>query len=184
MVRVVLAPGNGCVDDIQNCMWYGWLQRSLAEHGIECVVTVYPDPIDAHENIWLGFMRGHLKCDEHTIVVGHSSGAAAAMRLLESTKLAGVVLVSAYQSDLGDAGEAESGYFNRPWNWDAIRRNTGFIVQFHSKDDHLVPFVEARIVQQHLQSEYIEHQRSGHFQMKQFPELLQVLLKKMSPEST
>ena len=30
----------------------------------------------------------------------------------------GIVLVSAYTSDLGDALEAASGYFNRPWQWE------------------------------------------------------------------
>jgi hypothetical protein len=42
---------------------------------------------------------------------------------------AGIVLVSAYTSDMGDSLEAASGYFNRPWQWDVIRQNAGFIVQ-------------------------------------------------------
>jgi hypothetical protein len=42
---------------------------------------------------------------------------------------AGVVLVSAYTSDMGDPLEAASGYFSRPWQWDTIRQNAGFIVQ-------------------------------------------------------
>lgn len=37
--------------------------------------------------------------------------------------------MSAYTSDQGDALEARSGYFNRPWAWDKIRANAGFIVQ-------------------------------------------------------
>ena len=39
------------------------------------------------------------------MLVGHSSGAVAAMRLLEKTPLLGAVLVSACHTDLGDAGE-------------------------------------------------------------------------------
>ena len=35
------------------------------------------------------------------IVIGHSSGAAAAMRLIEDTRVAGVILVAGYHSDLG-----------------------------------------------------------------------------------
>ena len=43
--------------------------------------------------------------DANTVLVGHSSGAVAAMRLLEKTPLLGAVLVSACHTDLGDAGE-------------------------------------------------------------------------------
>jgi len=34
----------------------------------------------ARESIWLPFMEKELQCDENTIIVGHSSGAEAAMR--------------------------------------------------------------------------------------------------------
>jgi pimeloyl-ACP methyl ester carboxylesterase len=52
---------------------------------------------------------------------------AAAMRLVEQHKVLGLVLVAAYDDDLGDAGERDSGYFSRPWDWANIRRNAGFI---------------------------------------------------------
>lgn len=42
---------------------------------------------------------------------------------------AGLVLVSAYTSDLGDRTERASGYFNRPWEWDGINANAGFVEQ-------------------------------------------------------
>jgi pimeloyl-ACP methyl ester carboxylesterase len=65
-----------------------------------------------------------------TVVVGHSSGAEAAMRLAETTKLRAIVLVSACHTDLGIESERASGYYSRPWLWDAIRSNTAHIVQF------------------------------------------------------
>ena len=34
----------------------------------------------ARASIWLPFMQNELKCDEETVIVGHSSGAEAAMR--------------------------------------------------------------------------------------------------------
>ena len=42
-----------------------------------------PDPYEAKESIWLPFMRDVLKADESSIIVGHSSGAEAAMRYAE-----------------------------------------------------------------------------------------------------
>lgn len=41
----------------------------------------------AGEKIWLPFMRDRLRVGEKTIVIGHSSGAEAAMRLAENTKV-------------------------------------------------------------------------------------------------
>ena len=38
-----------------------------------------PDPYEAKESIWLPFIRDKLKVDGNTIVVGHSSGAEAAV---------------------------------------------------------------------------------------------------------
>ena len=37
--------------------------------------------------------------------------------------------MSAYTTDQGDATERASGYFNRPWEWDKIKQNAGFIIQ-------------------------------------------------------
>lgn len=54
-------------------------------------------------------MQHSLGCDHRTIVVGHSSGAAAGMRYAEQHKLFALVLVSAYTTDLGDKLEAASG---------------------------------------------------------------------------
>jgi hypothetical protein len=59
--------------------------------------------------------------------LGPRGGAAAAMRLVEQNKVLGLVLVAAYDDDLGDELERNSGYFSRPWDWHKIRSNAGFI---------------------------------------------------------
>jgi pimeloyl-ACP methyl ester carboxylesterase len=61
--------------------------------------------------------------DSETVLVGHSSGAIAAMRLAETHAILGSVLVGAYHTHLGMGTEKLSGYFDRPWQWDAIKRN-------------------------------------------------------------
>ena len=62
-----------------------------------------PDPYEAKQTIWLPFMRDVLKADERSIIVGHSSGAEAAMRYAEENKVRGIVLVAACHTDLGHA---------------------------------------------------------------------------------
>ena len=178
--RVVIAPGNGCEGPIDRCIWYGWLKRELGKQGIPCTTTMFPDPILAREEYWLPFLAGPLGCDERTVLVGHSSGAAAALRLLETTRLAGAVLVSACHSDLGDPVERASGYFNRPWDWATIRRHaTHFLMQFHGADDPFIPVEEGRAVSRWLQCEYHESPTAGHYQQTFQRELLRLLAEKM-----
>lgn len=94
------------------------------------VLRTFPDSLEAHEHIWIRFMEDEIEIGEKDVVIGHSSGAAAILRYIETRKVKGVVLVSAYHSDLGEVMERESGYFNRPWDWDAISRNANWITQF------------------------------------------------------
>ena len=133
-----------------------------------------PDPVGAKESVWVPFMRETLKVGADTVVVGHSSGAVAAMRLAEETPVAALVLVSACHTDLGDPGERAAGYYARPWRWDAIRANCGRIIQFHSDNDPFIPDSEARHVAENLQSEYSELPGRSHFFAPPFAECLGV----------
>jgi uncharacterized protein len=150
-VRIIVAPGNGgCGKRTQDCNWYGWFHGEMLKRGHDSICCNWPDPYICHQSKWIPFCVKELKCDEHTIVVGHSTGALMAMRLAETQKVGGLILVSAAHTDLGDEGERASGYFDTAWDWESQKKNAGFIHQFHSKDDHLIPVAEARFVAHHL----------------------------------
>uniref|UniRef100_A0A8K9Y2U9 RB binding protein 9, serine hydrolase n=1 Tax=Oncorhynchus mykiss TaxID=8022 RepID=A0A8K9Y2U9_ONCMY len=104
-----------------------------------CLLRNMPDPVTARESIWLPFMQEELECDEETVIIGHSSGAVAAMRYAETHKVFGLILVGAYTYDLGDERES-AGH----WEWEQMRRNVGHIVQFGSKDDPFLPWEETQ----------------------------------------
>ncbi|CAO3564657.1 unnamed protein product [Mortierella alpina] len=193
MSRIILIPGNGN-DNAENSMWYPSAIDTLAAAKDPAtgqllfpgggVLRTFPDPYDAHEENWIRFMEDDIEIGEKDVVIGHSTGAAAIMRYVESRKVKGVVLVSAYHSDLGDPSERESGYFNRPWNWDAIERNTSWIIQFASPTDNLVPIEEQRQVASKIPGvNYIELPNRGHFiRDTTFPELVaNVVQKTTSP---
>ena len=162
--RVVIVPGNGC-GDVTESNWYAAVARDLeATHRFsEIVLRDMPDPELARESIWLPFMAGELKCGPDTIVIGHSSGAIAGMRFLEQHKLAGLVLVAAYHTDLGMNSERLAGYFSRPFMWDRIRSNAGWIMQLHSSDDPFIPRSEADFVAERLHSDYTCYDDRSHF---------------------
>jgi predicted alpha/beta hydrolase family esterase len=87
------------------------------------------------------------------------------MRLLEKNKLLGCFLVCACHTDLGCASEAEAGYYNRPWDWDAIKSNVGQfgIMQCHSCNDPLIPMHEAEHVAINLMSDFKKCRNRSHF---------------------
>ncbi|CAF1300558.1 unnamed protein product [Adineta steineri] len=178
--RIVIIPGMGCTP-VRECNWYAWLQEKLWNDSPEKFTVILedmPDPHKARESYWLPFIRDALKIDEKTILIGHSSGCEAIMRLLEKDKVRGVILVAACHTDLGDEGEKESEYYNRPWDWDTIKSNAEWIVQLHSPSDRLIPVAEGRFVADKLQSEYMELEKRGHFMGHQLPEVLKVIKEK------
>ncbi|KAG0243339.1 Alpha/Beta hydrolase protein [Mortierella sp. GBAus27b] len=191
MSRIILIPGNG-VYNVNWAMWYPSVTSTLSEATDKNtgerlfpgggVLRNFPDPLYAHENIWHKFMEDDIKITEQDVIIGHSSGAASIMRYIETHRVKGVVLVSAYHSDLGIETERESGYFNRPWNWDAMAQNTTWITQYSSEDDPLVPIAEQRQVGQNIPGiEYIEMKDRGHFNLsKVFPELIEHITQRMS----
>lgn len=170
--KAILIPGNGCDGGrhaLDGCMWYPWLAGRLRARGVACELSGFPDPLYAREAIWKEFCVGQLGLDASTLVIGHSSGAACALRLMEEHAVAGCVLVSAYNNDLGDRLERGSGYFSRPFDYAAMRRNAQAIVQFHSRSDHLVPVAVGRDVAAQLRPDcYVETASDGHFQEDEY----------------
>lgn len=116
-------------------------------------------------------------------MIGHSSGAIAAMRFAESNKILGSVLVGGYYTDLGIEEEKQAGYFNRPWDWEKIKSNQKWITQFNSTDDPWIPIEEARFIHEKLNTDYFEYTDKGHFggdYLKlEFPEIVDYIKKKL-----
>ena len=52
----------------------------LVHHSEPSPLPPGPPPDVAKETVWIPHMRDHFKCDGDTVVIGHSSGAEAAMR--------------------------------------------------------------------------------------------------------
>jgi predicted alpha/beta hydrolase family esterase len=177
LMKAIIVPGNGCGDSpkaLDRCMWYPWLAKKLREHGVEVVLSGFPDSLRARERIWKPFVLEQLGgLGPDCIVIGHSSGAACALRLMEEHSFHACILVSAYNSDLGDDLERGSGYFSRPFDWERMRTNVPRILQFHSVSDHLVPIAVGRDVAQMLQpTEYVETEDDGHFQDDSYDEVM------------
>jgi len=179
MTKIILIPGNSGLTTLDN--WFPSVKMALEAEGLEVIATQFPDPDLARESFWLPFLIDELKADENTILVGHSSGAIAAMRLAEKQKILGSVLVGTYHTDLGIEKEKQSGYFDRPWDWENIKRNQKWTIVFASQDDPWIPVEQPRYIQRQLNGEYHEYKDQGHFggdyYKETFPELTAAIVR-------
>lgn len=184
-IKVVFIPGNGGGSPKDN--WFPSLKAELEKENIEVIAQEFPDNELARASYWLPFLTDTLKVDEQTILVGHSSGAIAAMKLAETHRILDSVLVGAYHTDLNMETEKLSGYFDTPWNWENIRRNQQWTALFASEDDPWIPIDEARYIHQQLNCEYHEYKNEGHFGgdyfKPLFPELSLCIIRNINPRN-
>jgi len=175
-MQAILIHGNG--GGTPNDNWFPYVKEELEKLGISVKAPQFPDADLARSSYWLPFLK-ELGADSNTLLIGHSSGAIAAMRYAEEHPVLGSVLVGAYCTDLGYEKEKLSGYFDKPWNWKAIKKNQRWILQFASLDDPWIPIEEARALHAHLGTEYYEYSDQGHFggdyHKTTFPELVEAI---------
>jgi len=182
--KIIIIPGNGN-SHIETDNWYAWVRDELVKRRYEVIAEDMPDPEDAHANIWLPHIENNLLADGNTIIIGHSSGAVASLRYLENHQLYGAIVIGTNYTDMGEESEKESGYYGAPWQWDKIKSNTGWIVQFISTDDPYIPMTETQFIHEKLGTEYHELTGRGHFMTDHnpvnntFPEILKVIEQKV-----
>lgn len=99
------------------------------------------------------------------------------MRYAQDTAVGGIVLVAPCYTAMNYTSEQKSGWYDDPWLWDSIRANSGFITQFSSTNDRLIPWDEHQHVADNLHSElHIMHK--GHFLRKKVPEIAEAIINK------
>lgn len=178
-MKVVIIPGND--NTLISSNWYQYVRDELENLGQEVIAEDMPDPKFARKEIWIPFIKEKISNDENSILIGHSSGAAAVLRFLEENKCKLAIIVGAYYSDLGDELEKKSGYFDESWKWDQIKNNAEKIVIFASQDDPHIPISQPRLIKEKIDAEYHEYKDEGHFgadvDKREFPEIILVVKK-------
>lgn len=177
----MVIPGNHDCDIEEN--WYLAVKHALEAKGFHVVAEKMPDAYLARKEIWLPFIEQKVSNSPNTILIGHSSGAVAIMRYLETHAIEGAIIIGACHTDLGDETERQSNYYTNPWQWDKIKKNAKWIVQMASVDDPFIPINEARFIHEKLGTEYHEYLNEGHFgspheDKTTFPEVVFTVLKK------
>lgn len=172
--RIIFVHGNQTMH--WSFAWAAWLKTELEKLGFETFFETMPDSIIARSEYWLPFLQDHVKVGDRDVIVGHSSGAVAAMRYAETHKIYGSILVSPCYTDTGDELEKQSGYYDAPWQWESIKANQEKIALIWGDDDPYIPQNEFEFIASQLEPAQIKITGGKHFiEQNEFPELLQYI---------
>lgn len=170
--------------------WLPWLKNELEQAGWQVWTPDLPRANEPH----IGRYNQHIFAnkdwayDEDTVIVGHSSGALAALGILqalpEDTKIKEAVLIGSFKNDLG--WKNLGGLFEAPYDYDTIRQRAGQFTLFHSNDDPYCPLDHAEYLAEKLGGELHVHPGQKHFSVEtdpkytEFPQLKAWLLSENS----
>jgi uncharacterized protein len=173
--RIVYVHGNGTSH--WSSPWAVWMKTQLEKNNFPTFFETMPDSVIARSEYWLPFLKEHVQVGENDVILGWSSGAVAAMRYAETYKIKGSVLVSGGYTNLGDELEIQSGYYQGPWNWKAIRANQDKIALVYGDDDPYIPQSEFEYIASQLQPTILKVKEGKHFiERETFPEVLEYIL--------
>ena len=130
--------------------WFPWLHTELEATGMEVVRPRFPTPRGQSLSAWLDVHDravGRLAAAP-TVLVGHSLGAAFALRLTERVTggLAGLFLAAGFIGALGlpDYDPINHSFFAAPFDWPAIRGCARVVRCWAGDDDPYVPLARSQ----------------------------------------
>jgi len=180
MKNVIIFHGTG---GSPNAYWIPWLAFGLEKRGYKVTVPSLPNPNKPDINEALPFVLNNLEFDEETVLIGHSSGSALILSVLENIKpkIKMAILVAGFYKQLPGG---RNGMIQEQYDWDKIKFHAGEFVFINSDND---PWgcddQMGREMQQHLGGELIVmhdgHMGSDSFNQpyREFPLLVELIEK-------
>lgn len=132
-----------------------WAKAKLEEMGHEVILPALPNPDAPTEEEWVGTALAATTYDEHTVLVGHSLGSVAALKVLEKldTPIARLVTVGGFVSkNFKDNPRPFEKTFTWKFDGEKIRRNTKSITILHDPRDYAVSDAQAKELSELLQT--------------------------------
>lgn len=166
--------------------WFPWLKKSLEKEGYKVLVPNLIESDRPNTNKNWGLVIKQWQFNKESIIIGHSSGGAMALGFLQKLPtnlvIKKVILVSAFKDVLQDKfSENRRGLFEKPFNWQKIKKSAQEIILIHSLDDPYVKPEQAYYLQKKLDCRLIMKKHEGHFnlekglQYKKFPLILDLI---------
>ncbi len=171
--------------------WFPWLQSQLESRGFNAWVPQLPNSDYPNALKYIEFLvHNGWDYNEETVLIGHSSGAVAALQLLQAlpidTKIKAVIGVAAFKDNLQWRDEHKrlklGGLFTPELDFPLLRKKADQFMFIHSADDPYSPPEHASYLAVKLQAELIMMSSERHFnteagdKYKEFPFLLEKIL--------
>lgn len=173
-----------------NSGWRPWLMRELAKSGVYACALPMPKPEAPIKSEWIETISQAIgKKGEEVFLVGHSLGAPAILRYLETLdgnmKIGGAILVSSPVFKIDKKGyEKVNRFLDKPFDFDHIKKVCKDFVVIHGDKDNVVSFSNAEFLLEKLSCNLVSVLGGNHFgddeECYELPELLEVILNKLS----
>jgi predicted alpha/beta hydrolase family esterase len=162
-----------------NTNFWPWLKRELIDRRFEVIAPELPNPEEPDRDLWTKTLLEAVgTLDENDIIVGHSLGGAAALRLLESAEARttphACVLISTPWMIKDDKFR---GFFLTELDHDVLMWRASKYVVIHAKDDQVIPVNHAERYAQVFHADLITPETGGHFDGPEYPVILETILK-------
>lgn len=153
---------------------FPWLKQKLETYSFEVFNPSMPEPLNPTIDKWVSFLTSQIGLpNENTILLGHSIGAQAILRYLETLdtnkKIGGAVFLAGWVNLTDEAYESEEDReIGKPWiktliDWKKVKSHCEKFVGIWSDNDPLVPLTDSQIFQEKLGAEVIIEHDKGHF---------------------
>jgi predicted alpha/beta hydrolase family esterase len=167
--------------------WFPWLQAALNTEGVDVLRPRFPTPRGQSLEAWLNAYDLAVQSlpSAPTILVGHSLGAALALRLVERAvePFDGLLLAAPFIGAVGlaDYDTINSSFFAEEFDWDGIRKRKGPLCRcWAGEDDPYVPLLRSQNVADSLDSLLEVVPGGGHLNSESgfnsFPQLRDAIL--------
>ncbi len=162
--------------------WFPWLKRELERKGYKVWIPNLPKSGEPSMRRYNDFIFPKWKFTSESIIIGHSSGAVAALGILQelprNTVINKAILVAGFTTDLG--WKEMKDLFGIRLNWQKIKKQVRNIILYHSDNDPYIPLWHGEKLKKLLGAELIVMSKQGHFNVSsmgkkytKFPELLE-----------
>lgn len=124
--------------------WFPWLKLELEKEGWKVLVPRFPTPEGQSIGGWLdAFDRAALAAESIAVLIGHSMGAAFALRLMEKRNIQpqGTFLAAGFLGEIGNAyyDRLNASFLADPFDWGIIKARAGRVFCYSGDNDPYVP---------------------------------------------